>query len=221
MGCADADPACRASAQPRHTVTITRLFSMMTTEVTVTQFRRYADATGSRMPRQPGWNERDHPVVNVMWGELRDFCRWVGGRLPTEAEWEYAARAGHHYTYPWGDQFYPAPGVLAGGGANAIMRVGRDIWRETAPVGSFPPNGYGLYDMTGNVWEWVHDWYWARAYAASPAEDPRGAAEGTERVLRGGGWDNHPANLRVSLRLSRSPTGRHNLYYGGRCARDF
>jgi formylglycine-generating enzyme required for sulfatase activity len=160
------------------------------------------------------WNDGDDfPLVNVTWEEMRDFCAWSGGRLPTEAEWEYAARAGGSAVYPWGDRFDPNQ-------ANGLGVAGADSWKETAPVGSFPPNGYGLFDMTGNVWEWVADWYWRRYYALSPDLDPIWSKEGTERVMRGGSWDSTPPGLRASFRFRRSPTGRYNLYIGGRCARD-
>jgi formylglycine-generating enzyme required for sulfatase activity len=213
MGCTPADERCRRNEQPRRTTTLSRGFAIMATEVTVGAFRRYAAATKRRLPRQPAWHTDEHPVVNVTWEDVRDFCAWAGGRLPTEAEWEYAARAGSETVYPWGDAFDTNR-------ANGLGQAGADRWRETAPVRSFPPNANGLFDVVGNVWEWVNDWYWDATYAELPGEDPAGPAEGTERVLRGGSWDNEPPDLRVAFRIKLPQTARVNLYAGGRCARD-
>ena len=215
MGCVADDRECRQYEVPRHTVTLTRPYELMATEVTVGQFRAHGRAVGQRIPRQPSWNRADdRPMVNVTWTEMRDFCRWAGGRLPTEAEWERAARAGQDgLIYPWG----PASDLAS---VNALGQGESDTWRWTAPVGSYPPNAYGLYDMTGNVWEWVADWFWNRYYANSPPLDPAWLREGRDRVVRGGSWDSGPPNLRLSFRSRLSPTGRHGLYVGGRCARD-
>jgi formylglycine-generating enzyme required for sulfatase activity len=213
MGCAPSDRRCRPNEEPRHDVIISRPFEIMATEVTVGHFQAYSAATGYRMPRQPRWHGATHPVVNVTWEELRSFCGWAGGRLPTEAEWEYAARGGQSTVYPWGDEFDPDR-------ANGYGRGGADRWAETAPVGAFPPNAFGLFDVVGNVWEWVHDWYAREYYEISSNQDPTGPDEGSERGLRGGSWDNEGENLRVSFRLKFSPVARYNLYIGGRCARD-
>ena len=215
MGCVADDRECRQYEVPRHTVTLTRPYELMATEVTVGQFRAHGRAVGQRIPRQPSWNRADdRPLVNVTWTEMRDFCWWAGGRLPTEAEWERAARAGQDgLIYPWGPASDLAP-------VNALGQGENDTWRWTAPVGSYPPNAYGLYDMTGNVWEWVADWFWNRYYANSPPLDPAWLREGRARVVRGGSWDSGPPNLRLSFRSRLSPTGRHGLYVGGRCARD-
>ena len=215
MGCVAGDRECRPYEAPRHTVTLTRPYELMATEVTVGQFRAHARAMGGRPPRQPAWNRADdRPVVNVTWTEMRDFCGWAGGRVPTEAEWERAARGGHDGSiYPWGSEYDPAR-------LNALGHGDLDAWRWTAPVASYPPNAYGLHDMAGNVWEWVADWFWARYYANAPERDPAWLSEGRDRVLRGGSWDSEPPNLRVSFRFRLSPTGRHALYIGGRCARD-
>jgi formylglycine-generating enzyme required for sulfatase activity len=213
MGCSPRDRNCRSNEEPRHAVTISRAFDMMATEVTVADYRRYAAASGQRLPGQPIWNADSHPVVNVTWDEMHAFCSWAGGRLPTEAEWEYGARAGATTAFPWGARFSDQL-------TNGFGQEGKDRWKETAPAGSFPPNAFGLFDMIGNVWEFVADWYSGDAYDRPPPRDPVGPEQGVERVLRGGSWDNEPRSLRVSYRIMLRPEARRNLYVGGRCARD-
>jgi formylglycine-generating enzyme len=152
-----------------------------------------------------------HPVVHVSWNDAAAFCAWSGARLPTEAEWEYAARGGleqHHF--PWGDELEP------GGEHRMNVFQGRfpgentcaDGYAGTAPVDAYPPNGYGLRNMTGNVWEWCADWFAAEYYAASPADDPDGPAAGTHRVMRGGSYLCHPSycnRYRVDARSASAP----------------
>ena len=140
-------------------------FDLMATEVTVGQyaaFVRRRPATRARpVPDYP--QAPDHPAVHVTWHDAAAFCDWAGGRLPTEAEWEYAARAGHDgRVYWWGDELtrdyanFGTPECCSG------ATGGADAWLNTAPVGSFPPNDFGLHDMTGNVWEWVDGWITVR-----------------------------------------------------------
>lgn len=214
MGCERQNERCERGNLPRHTVSITRPFWMSATEVTVGQYRPFAEASHLQMPRQPRWNDADsYPTVNETWIEARAFCAWAGGRLPSEAEWEYAARGGTDgRMWDWGDNFDPSR-------VNSVGRSGSDIWEMTAPVGSLPPNGFGLYDMEGNVWEWTNDVYTESYYRKSPAADPPGPAEGPLRVIRGGSWDSDPVRLVLSFRAGMSSTARYNLYFGFRCAR--
>ena len=215
MGCVPGDGSCHGNEHPRHEVEITRPYELTTTEVTVGQYNAYADAAGHRTPRQPLWNDSpEQPVVNITWEEAAAVCEGLGGRLPTEAEWENGARAGADgAVFPWGSAFERR-------WANAVGRAGRvDPWQYTAPVGSFPPNGYGLYDMSGNVWEWTADWY-APHYPAGTARDPRGPASGSRRVIRGGSWDSTAPRMRTSIRHALPPEGRYNLFVGVRCARN-
>ncbi|MGH8637526.1 MAG: SUMF1/EgtB/PvdO family nonheme iron enzyme, partial [Burkholderiales bacterium] len=153
MGCVPGDTRCRREETPRHEVRIDRPFDMMEREVTVSDFQAFAEKNGHGMPRQPDWYAQpDHPVVNITWDEARAYCAWAGGRLPTEEEWEHAARGGlDGRLFPWGDEFR--------GQGNADDTMGPDRWTTTAPAGSFDPNGFGLRDMAGNVWEWTADWH--------------------------------------------------------------
>lgn len=152
-----------------------------------------------------------YPVFNVTWEQSSAYCAWRGARLPTEAEWEKAARGGLiSETYPWGNA---APTCERGAfnGAN----YGPCNNGNTLPVGSFGPNPFGLFDLAGNVWEWVSDWYDEDYYPNSPVENPPGAESGELRVLRGGGWRGNEEFLRVANRSFPNP---ELLYFGIRCA---
>jgi formylglycine-generating enzyme required for sulfatase activity len=182
-------------------------FEMMDREVNARDFHAFTRATGREMPRQPEWYAQpDHPVVHVTWDEAEAYCAANGGRLPTEPEWEFAARGGlDGRLFPWGDLFR--------GQANADNVLGADRWMASAPAASFGPNGYGLHDMAGNVWEWT-------ASIHRPAHDRPEESGGYERrTIKGGSWDSEPPRLRASARAARSRHGRHNLYIGFRCVR--
>lgn len=136
----------------------------------------------------------DHPVIRVSWYGARAFSEWVGGRLPTEAEWEYAARnAGLPQQYPYGDRLTRAFANIVGVGS-------RDQYEMTAPVRHFPPSRLGLYAMAGNVWEWCADWYAADYYESSPEINPMGPSTGEFRVMRGGSWNHSRWNCRAITR---------------------
>jgi sulfatase modifying factor 1 len=153
----------------------------------------------------------DHPVVHVSWDDARAFCAWGGTRLPTEAEWEFAARgglAGHHF--PWGDDLEPEGEhrMNVFQGTFPSHNTLADGYAGTAPVDAFPPNGYGLYQMTGNVWEWTADWFDPAYYARSPREDPCGPEDGAARVMRGGSYLCHASycnRYRVDARSANTP----------------
>jgi formylglycine-generating enzyme required for sulfatase activity len=195
MGCVPADNECADNEKPRHAVTISKPFLMMVRPVTVAQYRRFAQATGRAPALPPAFAQGDdHPLVDVRWNDAVAYCSWAGGRLPTEAEWEYAARGGKDgLKYPWGKS-------ISHDDANFKGTGGRDQWKYTSPVGSFEANGFGLFDMAGNVWEWCADLYGETYYASSPPIDPQGPASGSSRVLRGGSWDFDPKSLRTSFR---------------------
>ncbi len=195
MGCVPADVECAANEKPRHAVTIGKPFLMMVRPVTVAQYRRFAQSTRRAAALAPAFPQGDdHPVVGVVWDDAVAYCSWAGGRLPTEAEWEYAARGGKDgLKYPWGDSITHDDANFKGTG-------GRDQWKYTSPVGSFAANGFGLFDMAGNVWEWCADRYAETYDARSPSVDPQGPVSGSSRVLRGGSWDFDPKSLRASFR---------------------
>jgi len=180
-------------------------FYMDVTEVTVGQFKKFLKDTGYEPDEPIDWEELykysptdEHPMIYVSWFDAQAYCEWAGKRLPTEKEWEFAARGGlKDKEYPWGDEE-----SIAREYANFEGVLGRDQWDETtAPVGSFRPNGYGLHDMAGNVWEWCEDWY----------------SEGKKyRVLRGGSWNDDANGLRVASRFSNNPATTDNDF-GFRC----
>ncbi len=218
MGCVPGDDGCRSDEKPRHRVEITKDFWMSRTEVTVAAYKRFVEATSHEMPPQapsfnPSWGKEDHPIVNVSWDDADAYCKWAGGRLPTEAEWEYAARGGRgDLKYPWGNK-------LTRYDANSRGTGGQDAWTNTSPVESFPPNAYGLYDMAGNVWEWCADFHAKDYYSSSPAQDPQGPPSGKVRVLRGGSWNFDPEDLRTSYRVRYLPVyGSYSI--GFRCTRE-
>jgi formylglycine-generating enzyme required for sulfatase activity len=209
MGCSPGDTDYRPDEKPTHPVNITKGFWMGQTSVTVGAYQRFAAATGKAMPPAPdfnsGWSQDQMPMVNVSWNEAQAYCAWEGGRLPTEAEWEYAARGGST------EARY--------GPIDEIAWYNQNSGRRTNPVGGKRPNRFGLYDMLGNVWEWVMDWYDEEYFQSNPSQDPAGPPRGDCRVLRGGSWDGEPRFVRASSRYGVLP-GDRGFGVGFRCARD-
>ncbi len=219
MGCVPADQRCLDDERPRHDVKITRGFWITRTEVTVGAYDRFIKDTGHKPPARTKTNPNriltDHPVTKVSWQDARDYCAWAsaGGRLPTEAEWEYAARGGHQdQIYPWGNEFDPK---------RARSFKSRDDdkrFDETVPVGLFDPNGFNLFDMVGNAREWTEDVYDPRAYSSpGPHADPVVESGSKLRVIRGGSWYGAPEHLRTSIRDHREPDREVTNQTGFRC----
>ena len=197
-----------ADEYPAHDVFI-GAFYIDIHEVTNAQYQQFVSATGYPPPplwHDPKFNKPDEPVVNVKWRDAVAYTNWANKRLPTEAEWEYAARGNLI------GKKYPSGDTITHNDANFGGVEGRDIWRWTSPVGSFSPNGFGLYDMAGNVWEWCFDEYNADFYVTPPKSNPRFGRESAPdnenfRILRGGGWDGSSGDLRVSDRWYHLTTG--------------
>ena len=202
--------------RPRHEVDLDA-FWIMQTEVTNEQYEKCVAADVCSPPFNPAWGTDDfwagydtHPVTQVTWEQAAAYAEWAGGRLPTEAEWEKAARGDDGRRYPWGDT---TP-------TTQRLNYNREIG-DTQPVGSYPDGAspYGALDMAGNVWEWVADWYGDEYYATSPRQNPTGPEEGERRVLRGGAYDSILYNVGAYFREGAEMTHRSDSY-GFRVVRD-
>jgi len=212
MGSATGD----ADEQPVHKVYVNAFF-MDFHQLSVAQYARFLEDTHHDAP--PEWSlmnrpqNQSRPVANVDWAEADAYCKWAGKRLPTEAEWEKAARGTDGRTYPWGNQ--PPTGLHA--------NSGKEVWSNHAvltPVGMFEmgKSPYGIYDMAGNVWEWVSDWYDPDYYKTSPPQNPTGPQTGDSKVIRGGSWGSGPEAMRAADREIHLPSFR-GLGTGFRCAK--
>ena len=237
MGASKDDKEAYDDEKPAHDVRISKGFWMCQTPVTVAAYKRYVRDTGGSMPAEPiyldknlnpGWKDESLPMTMVSWEDAQGYCKWAGLRLPTEAEWEYAGRAGTTGSrYGALDEI----GWYADNSGNKRIDS-QELWNTDSssygkrimengnrprPAGQKQPNGFHLYDMLGNVWEWTEDWFDDSYYKASPAEDPKGPASGSIRVLRGGSWGDVPRVARASFRIIFQPDAR---YYsiGFRCS---
>jgi formylglycine-generating enzyme required for sulfatase activity len=204
----------------RHRVYLESYF-MDRFEETVSRYAEFLRSTDRQAPDY--WdqvNTSQHgnlPVVGVDWHDAEAYCLWAGKRLPTEAEWEKAARGTDGRTYPWGNE-QPTP-MLANFGKQ--YERGNPYNESLAPVDSYEAgkSPYGLHNMAGNVWEWTADWYDGHFYTQSPQRNPKGRPSGTDKVIRGGSWFHIPADLRSTNRFRVIPTKRYNSI-GFRCAQD-
>jgi formylglycine-generating enzyme required for sulfatase activity len=241
MGCSTGDTECKPHELPQHTVTITQGFWMSKTEVTVSAYKRFVQSSSRSMPAEPltednialnaGWKQERQPMVQITWDDARAYCEWAGGRLPTEAEWEYAARAGTAgprygaleqiawYGDTSGDSPLDTIRIITGGPAGILRKKFLENRNRLRDVAQMKPNAFGLYDMLGNAWEWVADWYDAEYYSRSPAKDPTGPSSGQARIYRGGSWNNPPYHVRASDRTFHS-SSEMNIVSGCRCVLD-
>jgi len=197
---------------PAHSVYLNG-FWMDRHEVTTAEWNAYAQAMNLPLRSAPD----DHPIISVGWPDALAYCQWVGKRLPTEAEWEKAARGTDGRTYPWGEGMER---TRANYGTDVCCDVdASDGYSLTSPVGHYPQgeSPYGVRDMAGNVWEWVADWYDATYYARSPRRNPQGPSTGTRRVIRSSGWQVETPQVRIFTRVASNPLDR-NHSTGFRCA---
>ncbi len=218
--------------RPEHTVSLDD-FWLDQTEVTNAQFAAFLNEQGNQAEGGVTWLDvdadeclieqrggtfhpkdgyADHPVVEISWFGATAYCTWAESRLPTEAEWEYAARGPESLNYPWGNKWQV-------GLANCADDSCEDGYEQTAPVGSFPAGAswVGAYDLAGNVFEWINDWHAEDYYERSPQDNPTGPASGTRRGLRGGSWLFAGGEIRGAARWENEPTETKS-YYGFRCA---
>jgi sulfatase modifying factor 1 len=196
----------REKNETQHQVTLSA-FRMSKYEVTFEQYDRFCDATGRKKPDDSGWGRDSRPVMRVSWDDAKAFAEWMGCRLPTEAEWEYACRAGTTTPYYTGNNLTTEQANYNGNYPYYKNPKGRYVER-TVRVGNSEPNAWGLYDMSGNVWEWCSDWL--GDYPSGPQTNPQGPATGTVRVLRGGSWYSYAAYCRSAFRDSRNPDTRYD-----------
>jgi formylglycine-generating enzyme required for sulfatase activity len=203
--------------KPRHKVWLDA-YSMDLYEVTVARYARFLAATNREPPAY--WEtvklgeHGDRPVIGVNWDDAGAYCHWAGKRLPTEAEWEKAARGTDERQYPWGNQ-KPMPDL-----ANYALGARFSYSQVLMPVGTYDKakSPYGLFDMGGNVWEWTQDWYDGAYYGKSPEKNPTGPEQGQFKVLRGGSWSDMAKYMLTYGRFKLPPSTR-NSYTGFRCAK--
>lgn len=247
MGSDESEFLAQDDEKPQHPVTLAA-FWLDQTEVTVAMFRQFVEDTGHETTAEQegsGWvytsagewqltdganwqhpfgpdsdAEDNHPVVQVSWQDANAYCDWAGGRLPTEAEWEYAARGPDSLIYPWGNEFDGAKLNYCDATCELDWKDESvdDGYKLTAPVGSYPAGAswVGALDLSGNVWEWVNDRYGSDYYTSSPENNPPGPESGEYRVLRGGGWGHYVRGVRAAIRVVNDPDNRID-FSGFRC----
>ncbi len=222
MGCNPKDPYCAnvvtppnrvlTDEKPYHEVYLDAYY-IDKNDVTVSEYKKCVDAQGCTPPvmrKYGNWNgagRENHPVTWMNWYQVKAYCKWAGETLPTEAQWEKAARGTDGRFYPWGNHWDASKGCFDKS--------------STCVVGSYPQwaSPYGVMDMSGNVWQWVNDWYDEHYYSNSPDHNPKGPMSGYQHIFRGGSWTAGSASLRSALRFAIEPPFK-NLNIGFRCVRN-
>lgn len=203
----------RNGLEYEHKVTV-NAFKMSKFEITFVQYDKFCEATGRKKPDDNGWGRGNRPVINVSWDDANSFANWMNCRLPTEAEWEYACRAGTTTPFSTGENIITLQANYNGNFPYMNHPKG-EYKARTVPVGSYAPNSFGLYDMHGNVWEWVNDWYEEYLKIMPHQTNPTGPEKGIYRVYRGGGWNLLAQFCRSAKRRYQEP-GRKFNYLGFR-----
>ena len=221
MGSPDSEPGRSNHEGPQHEITIVYSFEIGQYPITFSEYGIFAKETQRLLPDDKGWGRSNRPVINVNFDDAQAYVAWLFKktgkqyRLPTEAEWEYVARAGSTTGYWWGDHI---------GKNNAVCNDCGSQWdgKQTTPVGSFKPNAFGVYDTAGNVWEWTQD-CWHDNYRGAPNDGSAWlqshGGDCMRRVVRGGSWINSPQGLRSAIRSGGSASDANHLL-GFRVARD-
>ncbi len=224
MGAPATESGSGDDERPVHRVRLTRGCWMYRHDVTNAQYRKLEPRHDSGEYDGMALNGDRQPVARVTWEEARAYAEWAGAALPTEAQWEYACRAGTTGRFWWGESETEA-GKYANIADHAALHPWPwwiifdtdDGYAASSPVGSYLPNAFGLYDMIGNAWQWCADWFAEDTYQHSPAEDPTGPPTGQYRVIRGGSWDVFPAHSRAAYRHWLIPPDSRYPWLGFRC----
>ncbi len=217
MGSTDSDSQAASDEKPQHKVYLDA-FWIDQTEVTNAQYKQCVQAQeckASLYADDSRFNGDNQPVVGVDWNDAKAYCEWAGRQLPAEAQWEKAAQGTDGRIYPWGNQIATCEYAVMNDGGDGCGK-GNAAWAVgSKPKGNSP---YGAFDMAGNVWEWVSDWYDEKYYGSSPPKNPTGPTSGQNCVLRGGSWDGGAQHVRAALRLEIAPELR-DPYVAFRCSR--
>jgi formylglycine-generating enzyme required for sulfatase activity len=211
----DTNEVGRSNDETQHQITL-NAFKMSKYEITFEQYDLFCVATNREKPDDKGWGRGNRPVMNVSWDDANAFAKWMGCRLPTEAEWEYACRAGTKTPFNSGISLKSTQLNFDTNYFKSNFTEGENK-DKTLPVGSFSPNTWGLYDMHGNVWEWCSDWY--GDYLTTIQNNPKGPISGSNRVIRGGCWLPNTYFCRSAYRYSYPPD-RSNFSIGFRIVSD-